>query len=146
MCLMMELKAPAIAREVAGTTSSATAVAGFTEIHAVRQSRGSEGSRFFVGARESGCACLLLDDATDITKNQIVLNPAAIDALEKTLKLLLHQSGPSGFTVRAAYVRGSWEDLRRRTRRQITLSRLLKNMRANTFRFNVEYHVLGGAV
>jgi hypothetical protein len=138
MCLMIEIVAPAISDERAGSVSRAVVDRGGVPLKAQRAKKGQQGSRFFLG---DDCACALLGDNADWNAPFYDLNPKAMGPLEETLGMLLTATGGAGFTLRAAWVEGAWQPKTPARTRRVAFADLLSDLRVNRIENNVEYVV-----
>ena len=145
MCLIIEAEAPGISRQVAGKVSKGAKAINALSLLAQRSPRGTIGSRFWIAAPGEHCACKLLDSRFDSTETEISLAAGLRERLETTLRYLSEHAGGSGFTFRAACVRGAWADNHMRGQKVVTLSELLKAVQNGRTANNVKLEVHGPA-
>ena len=141
MCLLIEVALPGFPREQAGQLSREAARQGLLELQAQKSPKDQVGARYFLGEPGEGCACGLLGDNADLDQPYYLLNEEALPKLRKTLELVADQAGAPGFTLRAAWLDGAWEDAPKASVRRMALRNLLAEIETGRIGANVIYQV-----
>jgi hypothetical protein len=141
MCLLIEITLPGVAREQAGRLSREAARRDLLELQAQRVPKDQTGARYFLGAPGEGCACSLLGDNADWNEPFFELDEKALPKLRETLEFIAEHAGATGFTLRAAWLDGAWEDAPKGPVRRAKLQGLLADVAAARIAANVTYQI-----